>query len=233
MEAEWDFTDDLPHTDEFGVTRRNVRPLPYLRCHRSSCTPQRGEPDAGAPNGWHRTAHRHAHTHVALCTAYLCSFNTTCQTPIVGEFYSAASTNATSVSARRLSEVGGRLRRGGQATQKEIPEEHRDPWEPRIEEYGEMEGRVEYEDGFHVGQVVEGIVEALTERQGIFVDVGADYDANVFVDEFDWDKIAPLITIDQKVKIKVGAKTLRDSISISSSRPKSCRPCCRRRDCGR
>jgi hypothetical protein len=33
MQNEWDFTDDLPHTDEFGVTRRNVRPLPSLRCH--------------------------------------------------------------------------------------------------------------------------------------------------------------------------------------------------------
>lgn len=31
MENEWDFKDDLPHTDEFGVTRRNVRPLPSLR----------------------------------------------------------------------------------------------------------------------------------------------------------------------------------------------------------
>lgn len=90
-----------------------------------------------------------------------------------------------------------------QVTKRQVPEEYRDPWEGRIEEYGEMEGRVPYEGSFHVGQVVEGIVEALTERQGIFVDVGADFDANVFVDEIDWDKIVPLITIDQKVKIKV------------------------------
>jgi ribosomal protein S1 len=90
-----------------------------------------------------------------------------------------------------------------QATKQKIPEEYRDPWEGRIEEFGEMEGRVPYEGNFEVGQVVEGTVEALTLRQGIFVDVGADYDANVFVDEFDWDKVLPLISIDQKVKIKV------------------------------
>jgi hypothetical protein len=43
--------------------------------------------------------------------------------------------------------------------------------------------------------------------QGIFVDVGADYDANVHVDDSsytsDWEKILPLLPIDTKVTIRV------------------------------